>query len=200
MKKVLMKRVSALLAAVAAGVLLCTPSFAQGKREINVFMSGACSEYTRLNASKDYTRDLYGLYESQVRYVKSGPGLTVDYNQEVLDWLVVGGQFNLHRIEWEEYALIDGKNSRIHNTKNKVAVLPQVKFRIPSPRHFRLYAKVALGMTVNIGRYYTQDPVVFAWDLVPLGCEWGGQRVYGTAELAYGSVIRGGRIGIGFRF
>ena len=142
--------------------------------------------------------DLYGLYESKVRYIESGPGLTLDYNYAILNWLVVGGQFNYHRVSWDQYSLVSGNS--FNNTKNKFAILPQVKFRIPSFKHFRLYAKVAAGMTLNIGHYYTNDPVVFAWEVVPLGCEWGGQRVYGTAEVAYGSVIKGGRIGIGFRF
>ena len=153
-----MKQFSALLATLVACMLFCLPSGAQGKHEINLYLSGACSEYLKLNTPRDNTLDLYGLYETQVRYIQSGPGLTLEYNYALLNWLVIGGQF------------------------------------------FRLYAKVAVGMMLNIGHYYTQDPVVFAWDVVPIGCEWGGQRVYGTAELAYGSVIKGGRIGIGFRF
>lgn len=186
------------LAVLAAGLFLCSPSHAQGKHEINLYMSGASSEYLQLNTSKDNSMDLYGLYESKVRYVESGPGLTLDYNYAILNWLVVGGQFNYHRVSWDQYSLVSGNS--FNNTKNKFAILPQVKFRIPSFRHFRLYAKVAAGMTLNIGHYYTNDPVVFAWEVAPIGCEWGGQRVYGTAEVAYGSVIKGGRIGIGFRF
>ena len=193
-----MKRVAVLLTALAAGLLLEAPAHAQGKHEINLFMSAACSEYLQLNTAKVHTGDLYDIYEPQVQYVQNGPGFTLDYNYAVLNWLLVGGQFNFHQLVWEEYARVGG--THVSNTKNKLAILPQVKFRIPSPRHFRLYAKVGLGMTLNIGRYSPRNPVVFAWDVVPIGCEWGGQRVYGTAELAYGSVIQGGRIGIGFRF
>lgn len=195
-----MKRFYILLAALGAGLLLCSPSFAQGKHEINVYMSGACSEYLKLNTPKDNSLDLYGLYETQVQYIQSGPGLTLEYNYALLNWLVLGGQFNYHRVTWDQYSRVGGNHANYTNTKNKVALLPQAKFRIPGMKRFRLYAKVAVGMTLNIGHYYTQDPVVFAWDVVPIGCEWGGQRVYGTAELAYGSVIKGGRIGIGFRF
>lgn len=195
-----MKRFYILLAALGAGLLLCSPSFAQGKHEINVYMSGACSEYLKLNTPKDNSQDLYGLYETQVQYIQSGPGLTLEYNYALLNWLVLGGQFNYHRVTWDQYSRVGGNHANYTNTKNKVALLPQAKFRIPGMKRFRLYAKVAVGMTLNIGHYYTQDPVVFAWDVVPIGCEWGGQRVYGTAELAYGSVIKGGRIGIGFRF
>ena len=195
-----MKRFYILLAALGAGLLLCSPSFAQGKHEINVYMSGACSEYLKLNTPRDNSLDLYGLYETQVQYIQSGPGLTLEYNYALLNWLVLGGQFNYHRVMWDQYSKVGCNHANYTNTKNKVALLPQAKFRIPGMKRFRLYAKVAVGMMLNIGHYYTQDPVVFAWDVVPIGCEWGGQRVYGTAELAYGSVIKGGRIGIGFRF
>ena len=195
-----MKQFSALLATLVACMLFSLPSGAQGRHEINLYMSGACSEYLELNTPRDYTMDLYGLYETQVQYIQSGPGLTLEYNYALLNWLVLGGQFNYHRVMWDQYSKVGGNHANYTNTKNKVALLPQAKFRIPGMKRFRLYAKVAVGMMLNIGHYYTQDPVVFAWDVVPIGCEWGGQRVYGTAELAYGSVIKGGRIGIGFRF
>lgn len=199
-KSQVMKQFSALLATLVACMLFSLSSGAQGKHEINLYMSGACSEYLELNTPRDYTTDLYGLYETQVQYIQSGPGLTLEYNYALLNWLVLGGQFNYHRVIWDQYSRVGGNRANYTNTKNKVALLPQAKFRIPGMKRFRLYAKVAVGMMLNIGHYYTQDPVVFAWDVVPIGCEWGGQRVYGTAELAYGSVIKGGRIGIGFRF
>lgn len=199
-KSQVMKQFSALLATLVACMLFSLPSGAQGKHEINLYMSGACSEYLELNTPRNYTMDLYGLYETQVQYIQSGPGLTLEYNYALLNWLVLGGQFNYHRVLWDQYSRVGGNRANYTNTKNKVALLPQAKFRIPGMKRFRLYAKVAVGMMLNIGHYYTQDPVVFAWDVVPIGCEWGGQRVYGTAELAYGSVIKGGRIGIGFRF
>ena len=170
-----MKQFSALLATLVACMLFSLPSGAQGKHEINLYMSGACSEYLSLNTPRDYTMDLYGLYETQVRYIQSGPGLTLEYNYALLNWLVLGGQFNYHRVIWDQYSRVGGNRANYTNTKNKVALLPQAKFRIPGMRHFRLYAKVAVGMMLNIGHYYTQDPVVFAWDVVPIGCEWGGQ-------------------------
>ena len=52
-----------------------------------------------------------------------------------------------------------------------------------------------------MGTLYSRSrPVEFAWDVVPIGAEWGGRRFYGNAEFCCGSVIQGGRIGIGFRF
>ena len=81
-----------------------------------------------------------------------------------------------------------------------LAFLPQVKFFIPSPRHFRLYAKAAAGINLNIGDTIVGEPLSFAWDIVPIGFEWGGQFIFGIAEVSLGNVITGVRIGVGFRF
>ena len=81
--------------------------------------------------------DLYGLYETQVQYIQSGPGLTLEYNYALLNWLVLGGQFNYHRVIWDQYSRVGGNRANYTNTKNKVALLPQAKFRIPGMKRFR---------------------------------------------------------------
>ncbi len=124
-KSQVMKQFSALLATLVACLLFSLPSGAQGKHEINLYMSGACSEYLSLNTPRDYTMDLYGLYETQVRYIQSGPGLTLEYNYALLNWLVLGGQFNYHRVIWDQYSRVGGNRANYTNTKNKVALLPQ---------------------------------------------------------------------------
>ena len=199
-KSQMMKHFSALLATLVACMLFSLPSGAQGKHEINLYMSGACSEYLGLNTPRDYTMDLYGLYETQVQYIQSGPGLTLEYNYALLNWLVLGGQFNYHRVLWDQYSRVGGNRANYTNTKNKVALLPQAKFRIPGMKRFRLYAKVAAGMNLNIGETIVGEPFSFAWDIVPIGFEWGGQVVFGIAEVSLGNVITGVRIGLGFRF
>ena len=171
---------------------------AQGPHSVQAYIGGFNAEYQAANLDDNYASDLYGLYEPH-RQIQSGATLTLEYNREILPWLHVGGQFNYAHLYITEWYNMGTRQPRPNQAKNIFSLLPEAKFRIPSPRHFRLYGKVAAGVSVNIG-HYNGAPVNFAWDLVPIGCEWGGQRIYGTAELCYGSIIRGGRIGMGFRF
>lgn len=189
-----MKKVFLLL----VGALLCSALWAQGPHHVNVYLGGYNGEYLAARIDADAS-DLYNLYEPHYKY-ECGPTFTVEYTYSLLSWLQVGAQTNVGEVSVTPWRNLDGYKAEPKQTKVGVSLLPEAKLCIPSPRHFRLYGKVAAGMTVNFGQYTKWSPVQFAWDLVPIGCEWAGQRVYGTAELCYGSIIRGGRIGIGFRF
>ena len=105
----------------------------------------------------------------------------------------MGAQFHYNHLTVRTVERIN--NAYGQSSRNMFSFLPEVKLRIPSPAHFRLYGKAAIGVS-----FAPQFATRFAYDLVPIGFEWAGQRVYGTAELVYGSIVKGGRIGIGFRF
>lgn len=192
-----MKRFIIFVAAVA--MLACgLNAGAQGRNEINVFMGGLNGTYAALEDGGVYHNDLYSLYEPEYS-IECFPTFTVDFNHKLLKWLGIGIQTN--------YTYLSGTSS--YRTGNPavtkidqrvVSVLPQAKFYIPSPRHFRLYGKAGAGVNLSFGKAIAGKQVSFAWDVVPIGCEWGGQTVYGTAEICVGNVIAGGRIGIGFRF
>ena len=160
--------------------------------ELNLYIGGFNSQFLSYNVVQDYSSDLYALYEPQT-HVTTGPVFTLDYNYAVLKWLSVGAQLHYNNLYVNTMTRIDSSYESYH--RDMFSILPEVKLRIPSSAHFRLYGKVAMG--VSFAPMYATR---FAYDLVPIGCEWAGQRVYGTAELVFGSVIRGGRIGIGFRF
>lgn len=173
---------------------------AQGKNDINLYMGFMNATFTSLDNQRTNSSrsDLYAIYEPHYT-LTCGPSLTLDYNRRILPWLGAGLQ--------ADYSLMQGTMSyNIGNApmrrfnQNMLAIMPQVKFYIPSPAHFRLYAKAAAGINLNIGQNIIGGPVNFAWDIVPIGFEWGGQVVYGTAEVCAGNVILGARIGIGFRF
>ena len=173
---------------------------AQGKNDINLYMGFMNSAYTTLdNSSSGYLhQDLYSIYEPYYT-ISSGPSFTLDYNRRILSWLGAGVQANYSYMNgFKQYNI--GNAPRQEFNQTMLAFLPQVKFFIPSPRHFRLYAKVAAGMNLNIGETIVGEPFSFAWDIVPIGFEWGGQVVFGIAEVSLGNVITGVRIGLGFRF
>lgn len=160
--------------------------------EFNFFLGGYNSQYLGYSTIRDYSMDLYALYEQQTR-ISTGAVATLEYNYALLKWLSVGAQFHYGRLKINTWTRISSHSESY--IRDMFCFLPEVKLRIPSPAHFRLYGKVAIGISIT-PRFETN----FAYDLVPLGCEWGGQRIYGTAELVFGNVIKGGRIGIGYRF
>lgn len=193
MEKVqVMKRIPAFIAALAACLFFSLPSGAQGKHEINAYIGGFNSQYVSAQPNQNNDTDLYGMYEPQYRF-SSGPVVTLDYNYALLSWLSVSAQFNYGKVSGTEWRRADSSINQF--ARESFSLLPGVKMRIPSPRHFRLYGRASIGV-----RYTNNGTFDFAWDLVPLGVEWGGQRVYGTAEGVFGNIIKGGRIGIGFRF
>ena len=197
--------------------LTCLAGFAgslqaQGMHELNVFLGGFKSEYLQVDKDSgqrynmlfdelnvdQHVGDLYDIYEPHYS-VKSGPVFTVNYHYILKDWLRVGAQANVGAVKGKIWYRLGNKPDQEYN-QTMLSVLPQVKLCIPGMRHFRLYGKVAAGVQFNMGTRISESPVEFAWDVVPIGAEWGGRRIYGNAELCYGSVIKGGRIGIGFRF
>lgn len=194
MKKLLIFISAAILTAGSFGAK------AQGRTDINLYMGFMNATYTSLdNAGGRYShRDLYSIYEPHYT-VHSGPSYTLDVNRRIFPWLGAGLQANYSYMSGTKMYNI-GNAPKREFRQTMLAFLPQVKFFIPSPRHFRLYAKAAAGIGLNLGETIVGTPVDFAWDIVPIGVEWGGQFIYGTAEFCAGNVITGARIGIGFRF
>ena len=190
-----MKRL--ILAALAACLLFPGLSKAQGRHEINLFIGGYNSQYASANTNfvAPYN-DLYAIYEYQHTY-ETGPVYTLSYGYAPIRWISVGAQVNYGKVGVSTWRAVD--NSWSSDKMENISVLPQVKFHIPSSRHFRLYGKLALGATLS-SSLTAKQTVKAAYEWVPIGFEWAGQFFYGTAELATGTVIQGGRIGIGFRF
>ncbi|MBR5403699.1 MAG: hypothetical protein IK113_05705 [Bacteroidales bacterium] len=186
-----------------AAAILTAGSFtakAQGRTDVNLYMGFMNAAYTSLDqAGGRYShRDLYSIYEPYYT-VNSGPSFTLDVNRRILPWLGAGLQANYSYMSGEKKYNI-GNAPKKEFSQTMLAFLPQVKFFIPSPRHFRLYAKAAAGINLNLGETIVGEPISFAWDIVPIGFEWGGQFIYGTAEFCAGNVITGARVGLGFRF
>ena len=188
-----MKRILSIL---ALSVLCAWGMQAQQRFEINVYIGGYNAEYLQLKETPNEGVTLSSLYEPHYR-VTTGPTFTLDSNFALNKIVRVGFQLDACAMQGSSYTKISGKSESFKKTL--FYFLPQAKICIPSPRHFRLYGKVAAGIQVN-SIYDEGHPVKFAWEVVPIGFQWGGQRVYGTLEACYGSVVRGARIGLGFSF
>lgn len=187
------------MAAVAVLLSGSLSAGATGRNDINVYLGFMNSTFTVMNNNNGASRtDLYSLYEPSYS-VTCGPTLALDYNRRLMNWFGVGVQTNYSQLSGTIRYRMGNKQARQFR-QHMIAVLPQVKFFIPSPEHFRMYTKLAAGVNFNAGDSVFSAPLTIAWDVVPFGCEWGGQFVYGTAEICVGNVITGVKIGLGFRF
>lgn len=181
----------------------------EGRSEVNIFVGGYKTEFLWADRTNNYftlfddlkpihSGDLADLYEPHY-YMKSSPVATLCYHYFINRWLRVGAQANLSYLSGSiTYRMGNKPEQKFSQTS--VSFLPQAKFCLPGSPYFRLYGKVAAGVQVNLGKLLNPSVMEFAWDVVPIGAEWGGKRVYGNAEFCFGSVICGGRVGIGFRF
>lgn len=183
-----------------AGLVLSTGLLqAQGKSHLHISLGGAPAEFTSFQENQSGgIIDLYTMYEPQYVMNTEVPVFTLDYAVDMGRWFRLGLEMNYAELRGSVSYML-GNRPRMDFEKYILTALPELRLRIPSPRHFRLYCKAAAGVMVTMGKH--QDPPVrFAYDLVPIGAEWGGQKIYGLGELCWGNVIRGGRIGLGFRF
>ena len=188
-----MKRIVSIL---ALSVLLAWGMQAQERVEINMYIGGYNGEYLKVKETAAEGMTLSSLYEPKYR-ITTGPVFTLDSHFKINRIVRVGLQLDACPMRASSYTRITGNTEEFKKTL--FYILPQAKICIPSPRHFRMYGKVAAGIQVN-SILEEGHPVKFAWEVIPFGCQWGGQRVYGTAEICYGSVVRGARIGMGFSF
>lgn len=169
----------------------------QRPHEINLSLGFMPAIYNQADTRYEDHGDLYSLYEPRLR-AEGAPMVGVDYNYALLPWLKVGVALNWTRLSGTIY------KPNLHREtgtfrQDAFYLLPQVKAFYVNLDHFKMYAKAGAGLNINIGSEYT-PLAAFAYDLAPVGLQWAGQRVYGMAELTYGNVVQGVRLGLGFRF
>ena len=184
-------------------LLLALPALqAQGRHELNLGFGAVSGEYALLDTNEGSGSDLCGLYEPHYS-LERGPVLSLDYHFKLNKVVYLGAEVDYSNVLGRSWYNIGGRKGQSFRT-DIFAFMPQVKLRIPGAAHFRLYGKAAMGVRFVLtdleDELNSSFPVHFAWDITPIGFEWGGNTVYGMAELCVGNVLMGGRIGIGFRF
>lgn len=133
------------------------------------------------------------------------PGLAFQGGYQVLPWLQVTGDVYYHHYAYERYAEKEDAEPTQFNQRNRIAVLPGVKFTYLNRRVVRLYSLLSAGMGVNFGKR-TEDGVVtplnkvnFTAQVVPIGVSV-GRKHYGFFDLGVGSEYGFFRAGYGYNF
>lgn len=85
-----------------------------------------------------------------------------------------------------------------HLMQNYLTVMPLVSLFAVDRPHFKLYGKLAAGGQLSVGDF-EGTRIRPAWQVVPLGLQWGGEKLFGFAEGGYGNVYLV-RMGLGIRW
>lgn len=134
--------------------------------------------------------------------------ILVEYNRTVKKWLTVSAGFGVNHFWKKAYSKLDGSYVRTENA-TALYFLPQARFTYFNRKYVRLYSSASIGLVyydnMTHGHLFSDNGEAGPNQLnlmiqpVPFGIE-AGNKVYGFAELGFGSVWAGFNAGIGFRF
>ena len=186
---------------ICLALLLAGAAWAQGPHEVHLSISGPAGgmgyddEYGDLFL---WGTDLYSMYEPGER-LDTGPVYSLGYTYAFRSWLRLGAEGSLGII-WADKSQARAWGNRVvsSTTQRLYTVMPLVHFVALDKRHIKIYGKVAAGVQLSVGDY---EPMMLrpAFQFVPIGLQWGGERVFALAELGFGNVYSG-RIGVGIRW
>jgi len=181
--------------------LLSGAVWAQGPHEVHLSVSGPAVGYVYADAYGslyNWGSDLYSLYEPGER-VDAGPVLSVGYTYALRHWLKPGVEASMGLL-WADRSrpVAWGEGDVTQACQQYFTVMPLVHFVMLDSPHFKFYGKLAAGGQLSVGDF---EKTTFrpAWQIVPAGIQWGGEKIFGLAELGYGNVYLF-RIGMGIRW
>ncbi len=145
-------------------------------------------------------RELYSFYEPYF-VCDMSPEVSLDANVLLKKWLKVGGKM-VYSTVWGDR--IDPKTDRTLYRKefSDITISGQVRFTFYEKLPFRAYAGVAAGATYRHGDDHGEriSRLLPAYEVVPIGYQIAYRSTYAIIECAFGSMVLGGRFGIGYRF
>jgi hypothetical protein len=181
--------------------LLSGAVWAQGPHEVHLSVSGPAVGYVYAGAygsPYNWGSDLYSMYEPGER-VDAGPVLSVGYTYALRHWLRPGVEASMSLL-WADRSrpLAWGKDEVTQACQRYYTVMPLVHFVMLDSAHFKFYGKLAAGGQLSVGDF-EKTTLRPAWQIVPAGIQWGGEKIFGLAEMGYGNVYLF-RIGMGIRW
>lgn len=144
-------------------------------------------------------------------FLAIGKALTLEEDQKAeftsMPWVSVEGLYSINKrvsvgLDVSYYTsecIVTNKNTGEVEEKSDyltfVGLLPEVRLNYVNKKAFTMYGSLGVGALLSTNN----DPLVFSFQLVPVGIEF-GKKLYGFADLGIGVNYIGGRAGIGFKF
>ena len=175
---------------------------AQGPHELRIGISGpaAGTRHVFDFASRFFYAgtDLYCLYEESLQ-LDSAPVFSVDYSYTLKGWLRPGLEFSLGFMRVNSIPPRAFPDREIQSCSQQYySLLPFVNLMALDEPHFKIYGKIGVGGQLTAGEWKGKS-FYPAWQIAPLGLQWGGERIFGFFELGFGDVYIA-RGGVGFRW
>ncbi|MCQ2144597.1 MAG: hypothetical protein MJY72_02525 [Bacteroidales bacterium] len=135
--------------------------------------------------------------------------LCVGARYNILKWLSVGGEVQLQHLQSKNYHTQtdsqSGESVKSYaglHSMTTFALMPELRFTFHRWEKVNLYADLEAGVdVVNMECEKDQKPQCrFAFNVTPIGIQFGADRLFGLAELGLGSEWIGIKAGIGYRF
>ena len=147
---------------------------------------------SRVIPSKPSVKDMY---EDKVSVDTYSGTYSICFETHPLAWLSYGGSVYYNRMKGQTYNLLTGDR---HTGKSfdVIYLMPEVRFFYLRTQLSTLSGSLSGWMGIYSGY---RHKAAFDWQIIPLAYTI-GSKVYGLAELSFGSIFAGVNFGIGVRF
>lgn len=145
------------------------------------------SDGTLGNIYKDYRTNVY-----------CTGNLSVEFAVIFKKWLTLSAVLSYNHFWADEYEGVSN-TFKGHSYSNIFYALPEVQFTYVHKPCFKLYSGVGLGVGFYDNFEHLDSPVNMEAQMIPIGVMV-GRKLFGFAEIGYGTVYCGAKVGIGYRF
>ena len=189
MKKMFLTAVVALMATVSA---YAQNGYDDTKHEIAISYGGGSNSQI-LDVFENAIA--YGFVGYRFNNERTFGPISVEYFNHVKPWLGVGGIFVYGQNKRDAYSALDNDKKDGELLDRYFTVMPAVKFDWLRKKHFGLYSKLGVGVTLRHENYDNtneefedhKDPQLHVnWQATVVGIEAGGPRVRGFLEAGFG--------------
>lgn len=147
------------------------------------------------NFIENSTSSLSHVYGDQAGSTRSTGTIFAEYNMIFTSGRAFSCDLGAAFFNQEIYSGIDG--SQLNSKRGTVIyIVPKYKYFYLTRKNVRLYGDIGLGASLQFGFAGRLHP---AFQINPFGVEVGGDKLFGTFSVGFGTLFAGGSVGIGYK-
>ena len=140
----------------------------------------------------------------QLKSVRASGAINLTYTYRFKKWLELSGTLGYSGVYEYRYAN-NGHSSKLRSVHNAINIIPEVRFVWFRTKHVSMYSGIGIGVRfITEKNIYDYESTIYndmgiTSKITPIAIRIGGKKLYGMAELGFGSsgifVL-----GIGYKF
>jgi hypothetical protein len=142
--------------------------------------------------------DVSSMYKDYRGNVYSTGTVSVEFGFILKKWLTVSFDLGINHFWSDVYDGVSEKFKK-HDCSNVIYIMPDFKFTYFHHPTVKLYSGFGIGAGFYDNFYQMEHKSKTEFQITPIGVMV-GRTYFGFAELGFGSVFCGGKIGFGYRF